>query len=193
MPDIAQDFVRLFKDAITHSENLKTCAKDVFKALQKDRDVTLTAGLLRSHMFHYGLFGCGEHDEAVAFFDKEEAESEVRRAAEKYKKAHLAGDWIAECWNLKPVYTMIDTGEWDDKCKKHMDHLISDNDGLDGFTLMLFGDNNTSEKSYTEKMVSYDDYIDRLGKRLADQSDRAPNETVCAAIKKGIEGKTGKL
>ena len=186
MSTIARNFTLLFEGAITHGENFKDQAKNVFMSLQNDGDVTLTAELLRSHMVHYGLFGWAERGETAAFFNKKQAEEEVSRASAKYRKAHLAGNWIAGCWNLLPIFIMIWTGNWDDKCKKHMDHLISDNDGLDGFTLMLFGGINTSEKSSLEKIVSYDDYIDRLGKRLADQSDQAPNETVCAAINKAL-------
>lgn len=186
MPEIARNFTLLFEGAITHGENFKDQAKDVFMSLQGDGDITLTANLLRSHMWQYGLFGCEERGETTAFFDKKQAEEEVSRASAKYRDAHLAGNWIAGCWNLQPVFIMKDTGNWDDACKKHMDHLISDNDGLDGFTLMLFGGIYSSEKSDIEKIVSYEDYIDWLRKRLADQSDQAPHETVCVAIKKAL-------
>ncbi len=186
MPEIARNFKLLFEEAITHGENFKDQAKDVFMSLQDDGDITLTANLLRSHMWQYGLFGCEERGKGAAFFNKKQAEEEVSRASAKYRKAHLAGNWIAGCWNLQPVFIMENTGDWDDDCKKHMDHLISDNDGLDGFTLMLIGGHYETEKSSIETMVSYENYIERLRKRLADQSDQTPHETVRVAIEKAL-------
>ena len=119
-------------------------------------------------MRHYGLFGWAVRERDTVFWSKEETEEGMKRASKAYKKMHLEGNWIAGLWSLQPVFLMCDTGDWDAECKSHMDDLVSDSEGLDGFTLLLYGGSYSTDKSSIEKLVSSDVYFRRLHNRLSD-------------------------
>ena len=88
-------------------------------------------------------------------------------------------------WDLMPVYTMLDTGIWDDPCRKALDEVLKDDRALDAFTLMLYGGANTVGKESVEKMCSYDEYIRRVEARLASTN---LHETVRIALGKAKDG-----
>jgi hypothetical protein len=80
---------------------------------------------------------------------------------------------------------MLDTGIWDDPCRKALDQELTNDRALDAFTLMLFGGNYTNGRETVEKMCSYEPYVARVEVRLA--SDDL-HETVRTAMEKAKRG-----
>ncbi len=187
MSKIAFDFCQLSEKAMRNNEEFLGQAKDVFMSLQKAGDITLTAFLLNYHITQHGLFGLSKRGENIVFLTEEETNKEVRDAAKKYRTAYLEGNFIAGCWGPEPILIMIYTGVWDDECKNRMEDLIKDDKGLDGFTLIFFGGYSRTERPTIEKIVSYDNYIERLRTRVVDQTDQGPHETVRQAIERALE------
>jgi hypothetical protein len=80
--------------------------------------------------------------------------------------AAIAGNLIPCQWDLQSVYTMIDTGVWDDACRKSLDDALVEDRVVDGFTLMLFGGAYTTSRAELEKMFNRDAYLTRARGRL---------------------------
>ena len=80
-------------------------------------EVELTAALMRSHLFHYGLFGHNASEQREAFLERTDVERIAREMAVKHREQHLAGRFLWSLWDFNPVYTMVDTGVWDDACR----------------------------------------------------------------------------
>jgi hypothetical protein len=79
---------------------------------------------------------------------------------------------------------MLETGIWDDPCRKQLDQVLANDLALDGFTLMLFGDDFTTDNALVDKMCSYEKYIERIRARLASPSINEVDQSVLDALRK---------
>jgi hypothetical protein len=99
----------------------------------------------------------------------------------------MAGKLIPCRWDLQPVFTMLDTGVWDDSCRRQLDDALGEDCALDGFTLMLYAGGNT-DKAMVVKMLSYDAYIERVTQRLASPTIGNAHKSVREALIKAKDG-----
>jgi hypothetical protein len=100
------------------------------------------------------------------------------------RSKHLLGELIPCRWELNPVYTMLEAGIWDDPCREQLDEVLADDRALDGFTLMLFGGDSTTDKAMVEKMCSYEKYIERIRARLSSPSISEVDQSVLDALRR---------
>jgi hypothetical protein len=187
MYDVIQNFAKILLLAVRRNESFRPIAAKVFINLRNADEDVLTAAWLRMHIFMHGLFG-RRRQEAEAFLTSEQTEACARDMSIALRPKHLAGELIPCRWELQPVYTMLETGIWDDPCRKQLDEVVADDRALDGFTLMLFGGNFTTDQATVEKMCNYDTYIKRVSERLASPTINEANQSVRDALRKAKDG-----
>jgi len=188
MDDVIRNFCDMLSFAIQQNESFRPIAKNVFSNLRNDNEDVLTASWLRIHIFVYGLFGREKRQHEGAFLTLDETEVCARDMSSALRSKHLAGELIPCRWDLQPVYTMIDTGIWDEPCRKQLDEALADDRALDGFTLMLYGRHFSTDRALVGKMCSYDNYIERIHARLASPSINKVDESVQIALKRASSG-----
>ena len=181
-----RSLVRILEHAVQRSEHLRKTAFRVFDVLHKDGEAELTAYWLRHHVFVHGLFGHVKSGGDAWFLTAAQTKALARDMSQGWRKEHLSGKLIPCRWDLQPVYTMIDTGVWDDPCRKVLDEALSDDRAIDGFTLMLFGGPYSTEPSTIAKMCDYEAYKERARARLGSATFGELHETVQVALRKAL-------
>jgi len=140
------------------------------------------------HIFVHGLFGREKRRDEGAFLTLDQTEAYARDMSSALRLKHLAGELIPCRWELQPVYTMLDTGIWDDPCRKQLDEALADDRAVDGFTLMLYGSHFSTGKAVVEKMCSYDTYIERVRACLASPTINEVDQSVQVALRMAKDG-----
>lgn len=163
-------------------------AQKVFTSLRNVDENELTALWLRSHIFAYGLFGREARDHREVFLTEEQSKEIAIAMSSALRGVHLCGQLIPCRWDLQPVYTMLDTGAWDDLCRAKMDESLKDDRALDGLTLMLYGSYFSSDRSVVEKICSIDPYLAAVNRRLSAHGSDGPHETTIVALRKAASG-----
>src|SRR5690349_7013124 len=92
-------------------------ARSLFLDLQARGEIELTAWLLRTHLFHYGLFGNRSVAQSFIFLEKNETEQIALDTAKKHRGQHVGGRLLWGLWDMNPVHTMLNTGVWDEACR----------------------------------------------------------------------------
>ena len=157
------EIVRLF--AVTFFQITDKAARALFLDLLAEDEVELTGSLIRSHLFHYGLFGHTRSDRDV-FLGGEETEAIARDVSTKYRQQHLEGRFLWSLWQFNPVYTMLDTGAWDDACRKRLKEFLTDPKALDALTLLFYGEGFSIGRETISKIVDLDEYLGSVERRL---------------------------
>jgi hypothetical protein len=184
MSDVIPNFARILLFAARRNESFRSIASKIFINLRNTGEDVLTAAWLQTHISMHGLFGNGKKGDEGAFLTPEQTEAIVLEMCIELRPKQLSGELIPCRWDLRPVFTMIETGIWDDPCSKQLDEVLADNRALDGFTLMLFGDNFGTGKATVAKMCSYDAYIKRVAERLTSPSFNEAHISVQEALRK---------
>jgi ABC-type transport system involved in cytochrome c biogenesis ATPase subunit len=142
-------------------------ARALFLGLLAHDEVELTAALLRSHVFHYGLFGHTSSDRGVVFLERQEAEQIARDTALKHREQHLNGRFLWTLWDANPVYTMVGSGAWDDACRRRLEEFLEDPRAVDALTMLFFGDTYGTGRDFLSKLIDLDGYLVAVDRRLA--------------------------
>jgi hypothetical protein len=185
MHSLIQDIAGLLDRAIQRNPSLTDVAQRIFTNLRSDDDV-LTAIWIRSHIFRHSLFGQTSQGDKAIFLNAEQTKALAIDFSKEMRTKQLSADFIPCRYDLQPVYTMIDTGEWDSKCKEVLASDFSNGAALDGFTLMLYGSNYSTDRSTIEKIVPYDFYIEKVKARVASEQFAQLHESVQVALKKAL-------
>jgi hypothetical protein len=180
----SRNFSDIFTNMVKEDEVFREQAADIFHSLRRDGDITLTSYLIRYHIFCHGLFDVEKSDGYGAFLSPSETETIAREISKGYREVHMAGNLIGGLWDLQPVYTMINTGAWDEECQARMTELIQDDEALDGLILLLFGGHYTTEQKTIYQVVDADVLFERVGNRLSDPAIVDVDETVRSALHK---------
>jgi predicted KAP-like P-loop ATPase len=185
MHEVIHSLSQVLEYAVRRKPELRGTATSVFSNLRSANEDELTAFWLRTHMFVWGLFG---HEKAGGawFLNEEQTTAMAREMSIAWRPHHIAGTLVPCRWDLQPIYTMIETGIWDDICRAYLEKMLKDDRGLDGFTLMLYGASYRTDKDMIAKMCPYDSYIQRVRERLDSDTISTVHETVRAALSKAI-------
>jgi hypothetical protein len=143
-------------------------AHDLYHDLLSRGDVELTSSLMRSHIFHHGLFGQRQSDRDSIFLDASEAEALATATCAKYRNQHLSGRFLWGLWEWNSVYTMLDTGAWDEDCRARLKYFLVEPEAVDALTLMLFGGAFFTGRDTLSKMIDLDYYLARVDQRLSE-------------------------
>jgi energy-coupling factor transporter ATP-binding protein EcfA2 len=162
MREFAQEFGIIFLN-LSRQE-----AHDVYLELVAQRDVELTSVLMRSHIFHHGLFGHRQSGRDRIFLDHSETEALAIEISAKYRNQHLSGRFLWGLWEWNSVYTMLDTGAWDEECGARLKEFLAEPRAVDALTLMLFGGAFFTGRDTLSKMINLDYYLERVDKRLSE-------------------------
>jgi hypothetical protein len=141
--------------------------RSILLDLLEHEEVELTASLLRSHIFHYGLFGHSPHTESVVLSHADETEQIARATALKHRDQHLNGRFLWTLWDFNPVYTMVDTEIWDDACRDRLKEFLADPRAVDTVTLMFYGAHYMTGRDFISKFTDLDQYLALVDQRLA--------------------------
>jgi hypothetical protein len=185
MHEVVQSLAEVLERCVLRNPSFQDTATTIFNNLRNQDEDELTALWLRRLIFLHGLFGQDRRPDNAQFLTASQTEALAKEMAQTWRTQHLSGKLIPCRWDLAPVYTMLDTGIWDDPCRKALDDVLTDDRALDAFTLMLFGGNYTNGRGTVEKMCSYDPYIARVEARLASAE---LHETVRVALEKAKRG-----
>jgi hypothetical protein len=181
MRESIRGLATVLERAVVRKPEFRKNALEVFNNLRSAGESELTARWLRLHLFVYGLYGKEKRGGDAWFLNAEQTEALARDMANTWRPEHLSGKLIPCRWDLQPVYTMIDTGIWDDLCRKILNETLAEVRAIDGFTLMLFGGAFTTDKSTIAAMCDYDSYIKRVQERLDSTKSTELDETVRVA------------
>jgi hypothetical protein len=184
MHEVVRNMAEILERAVIRDKRFKDTAARIFQDLIEDHENVLTAHWLRRHIFFHGMFGKEHRPAKGEFLNASETERAARKQAEECRALHMANRLVPCRWDLMPIYTMLDTGIWNEDCRRVMDESIGEDRGLDALTLMLYGAHYTTDVSTVRQIVSYEPYINRVKERLRDQS---LHETVRLALKKALD------
>lgn len=184
-PNLVQSFGDVLERQVLRSESFRSVATTIFSNLRNDGEAELIPYWLRGQIFRHGLYQHKAQSQRAEFLNPDQTAAIALDLCRGWRSDHLSGTLIPCRWSLRPVYTMLDTGVWDDPCRNALDQVIMDDRALDGFTLMLYGGGYMTDKESVERMCSYDAYIARVEKRLAAQDI---HETVRVALTKAQTG-----
>lgn len=185
MHEVVQNFAEVLERCALRNPSFQSTATTIFSNLRNQGEDELTALWLRRQIFLHGLFGRDRRPDNAPILTAVQTEAVAKDMSHNWRTQHLSDKLIPCRWDLSPVYTMLDTGIWDDPCRKALDQELTNDSALDAFTLMLFGGNYTNGKETIEKMCSYDPYIARVETRLASGE---LHETVRIAMEKSKRG-----
>jgi predicted KAP-like P-loop ATPase len=136
------------------NEGLGDHCRDIFFAQAKLNENVLAAHLLRQHIHWHGIFNRSDAEiSSEAFLTKEEAEDLAISLSKKWRESHINGQLFPRHWDLVAVYTMIDTGIWDTKCRDLTTELIQEEEPAIGLLLSLYGSHYYTESQTVEKIV----------------------------------------
>lgn len=185
MHEVVQNLAEVLERCVLRNPSFQTTAATIFSDLRNQGEDELTALWLRRQIFLHGQFGRDRRADNALILTAGETDVVAKDMSHGWRSQHLSGKLIPCRWDLSPVYTMLDTGIWDDPCRKALDQELTNDRALDAFTLMLFGGNYTNGKETVEKMCSYDLYIARVETRLGSAD---LHETVRVAMQKAKSG-----
>jgi hypothetical protein len=185
MHEVVQNLAEVLERCVLRNPSFHSTATTIFNNLRNQGEDELTALWLRRQIFLHGLFGRNRRPDNTPILTAEQTDDMAKDMSRNWRMQHLSGKLIPCRWDLSPVYTMLDTGIWDDSCRKALDQELTNDRALDAFTLMLFGGNYTNGTETVEKMCSYDPYVARVEARLAADD---LHETVRIAMEKAKRG-----
>jgi hypothetical protein len=186
MHEVIGSFADILERCVRHNPGFAKTATSVFSNLRNSDEDDLVSLWLHRQIFLHGLFGRELRSQNARILDAEQTKAVALDLSHKWRSLHLSGNLIPCRWDLTPVYTMLDTGLWDEPCRKALDGVLGDTRALDAFTLMLYGGAHTVDKSLVEKMCSYEEYGRRIGVRLASPD---LHETVRTALVRAKGGR----
>jgi hypothetical protein len=184
MNEIVRGFADIAERAVGRSSVLRQGMADVFMHLKSAGESELTAHWLRSHLYTHGLFGNENRGGERWFFAADFAEKLAYEMALGWRSDHMSERLIPCRWDIQPIYTMIDTGVWDDECRRVVDEMLTDDRALDGLTLMLFGGVYATSVSTLRRICDYESYIRRVRSRLESETISQTHKTARVALEK---------
>ncbi|WP_316234156.1 KAP family NTPase [Bradyrhizobium sp. SZCCHNR1098] len=187
MHEILQKLSDILMDRVKRDPAFKETATKIFVNLKSQGDGVLTALWLRRHISGYGLYEQEKQQEKALFLTAEQTEAMTKDLSHGWRTEHLSGRLIPCRWDLMPIYTMINTGIWDEPCRKALDEQLEKSEAVDGLTLMLYGSIYSTEKEIVAKICDYENYRSKVKSRLANED---LDLTVRAALNKAL-GKRG--
>jgi hypothetical protein len=185
MHEVVQSLAEVLERCVQRNPSFQTLAATIFTNLRNQGDDELVAHWLRRQIFLHGLFGTGRRRDNAPILTDKQTEAAAEDMSHNWRTLHLSGQLIRCRWDLSPIYTMLDTGIWDDPCRDALDRDLAEDCAVDAFTLMLFGGPYTNGSETVGKMCSYDPYIARVDARLT-AGDL--HETVRVAMEKAKHG-----
>ena len=178
------NFAKIPEQVARFDGDYRSTATKIFSHLRSDGESELTACWLRSHLFAHGLYGNKGQTGDGWFLDKEQTEAMARELSGKWRSEHLMGKLLPCRWDLQPVFTMIDTGIWDEPCRNVVDEVLDSDRALDGLVLMLYGGAYTVGRDTVEKMCTLGKFLEKARYRL--ESGAAIDKTVRVALQKAL-------
>jgi KAP family P-loop domain len=185
MHEVVQTFAEIMERCVLRNPGFAATATSVFSNLRNADEDELVSCWIRRQIFRHGLFGRELRSENAPILDAEQTKAVAVDLSHKWRGLHLSGKLIPCRWDLMPLYTMLDTGLWDEPCLKALDAVLVDDRALDAFTLMLYGGVYTADRGSVEKMCTYEEYVCRVEVRLASTN---LHETVRTALMKAKGG-----
>lgn len=185
MHEVVQNLAEVLERCVQRNPSFQTTATTIFTNLRNQNEDELTANWLRRQIFLHGLFGRDRRSDNAQILTADQTGVVAKDMSHNWRTQHLSGQLIPCRWDLSPIYTMLDTGIWDDPCREALDRELADDRALDAFTLMLFGGAYMNGRETVEKICTYDPYIARVEARLASGD---LHETVRVAMEKAKRG-----
>ena len=185
MHEVVQNLAEVLERCVLRNPSFQTMATTIFTNLRNQEEDELTALWLRRQIFLHGLFGRDRRSDNARILTDKQTKAIAEDMSHNWRTLHLSKQLLPCRWDLSPVYTMLDTGIWDNPCCEALDRELMDDRAVDAFTLMLFGGAYTNGRETVEKMCSYDPYIARVDARLT-AGDL--HETVRVAMEKAKRG-----
>jgi len=185
MHEVVQNLAEVLERCVLRNPSFQTAAATIFTNLRNQGEDELTAHWLRRQIFLHGLFGRDRRSDNALILTDKQTEAVAEDMSHNWRTLHLSGRLIPCRWDLSPIYTMLDTGMWDDPCREALDRELADDHAVDALTVLLFGGAYTNGRETVEKMCSYNPYIARVDARLAAGN---LHETVRVAIEKAKRG-----
>ncbi|MBN9546302.1 MAG: AAA family ATPase [Alphaproteobacteria bacterium] len=183
MHDVIRELAGVLERAVRRNPKLASDAARVFTNLRGEDNV-LTAIWLRTHIFQHHLFNQSGSDSNATFLSKDQTEALAIVFSQEMRTNHLSHRLIPCRYDLQPVYTMVDTGQWDTVCQQVLTEDIESDAALDSLTLMLFGAEYTTAKFTLNKIIPYETYNARVKERIQSASFSELHETVKRALLK---------
>lgn len=161
---------------LKRDEQLKEHCRTVFFSQIGQVENLLIAHWIRQHIHWHGLFRNDARGIAGngAFLTVEECKELSLTLSAKWRTQHINGQFFPRHWDLIAVYTMIDTGVWDDKCRELTTELLRDQSTAIGLLFSLYGGSYYSEKSTVNKILDKAE-LDRTATLLLTRPDLAPD------------------
>lgn len=184
MNQALRSLVEILESAIQRRAASRDDANVIFGDLRVCADEELVSYLIRSHIFAHGLFGRRRSESRAWFLAEEQTRSVAEEMSQLWRAQHLSGQLIPCRWDLQAVYTMIDTGIWDDECRGAMNASLTQDQAVDGLALLLNGGPYSTDPSTVEIICSRDLFLRRVAERISATGASVPHETALVALRK---------
>jgi len=182
MHDVVRNFSDLFEAKVKKAAGFEENAKMIFRHFAEMNERELMPALLRTHIFTHRMFGHQDGSASPAFMSLEETTRFVRTLGPLWRTEHLNGQLLQSGWGLQPVYTMIDSGDWDVDCKKLLQVWMTDDIIVDAIGLFLFGAYYSTGRDIIDAFCGFDFLLRRSKERLS--SPRQMHDSVRVSLKK---------
>lgn len=166
MHEIVQNLAEILENCVRRNPDFQETATKIFVNLKNQEEDELVPSWLRRQVFRHGLYGHLKHPENAAILTAEQTDAVANDLSHRWRTEHLSGKLIPCRWDLTPIYTMLDTGIWDDPCRRALDAELNDQRVVDGLTLMLYGGIYFTDQETISKICTYDQYRAKVDMRL---------------------------
>lgn len=133
--------------AVRRRPSLRGAARDVFQDLaERYDDLTLVPTWLREQMWAHGVFDLRERG-GETWYTKDETIWWCERLSVRWKQRFLQENLFKLTWDLHWAYAILQSGNWDEACRKRATELIQRDETFDNLILMMFGGSNVVGRS----------------------------------------------
>jgi hypothetical protein len=175
MRGIAHEIAGTFNRFMGRSDEFRKVAPKIFKKLLSRSDITLVGMLLRAEISEYGTYGSRRSHSGQNILSEDATEKLATRLSKGYRELHLADKWLAGLWDLGPVFTMIDTGAWDDECRTRVTSLLAEDGAVDTLALLMFGHIYSTNLNVVRQILEVAPFARKIQERLKEEPELHPS------------------
>ena len=183
--EISRQFASLFEIRVSQGETFKVELKKIFNSFLDNDEKYIFPYWVRNLVFGHGLFGYEKRDISSLILDQKEAQAAISRLSKKWRKQYLAGELLPRLWGIQQVYTMLDTGDWDEECRAYLRATMRDDDALEGIALLVFGGHYSVDSATIDKIFGKNKLKNMIHQRM-NNSEKSMDGSVQAALEKAL-------
>jgi hypothetical protein len=132
----------------------KAAAKEIYQALAESGDTMLTASVLRSHMFAFGMVPSVSERGGPTFFTRSEIDALIPSEIERYKTLVMSGDWLNSPGEVSTIFAIEQSQSWTPDLRSVAEGQIAEGNNIERFAALFTPPGWSIEEGTVGKFVS---------------------------------------